>query len=270
MNRSRLTLVGLERLVDQLSERDLDIVLSLRRLRVATTGQIERLHFTDGTPMSNARRCRRTLERLTRDRVLHRLDRRVGGVRAGSASFVYCLGVGGQRLAGERGPAGGRRIRRPWTPSGPFLQHALEVSELYLRLVEYQRHAGFTIERFATEPDCWRNYTGAGGERQVVKPDVYAVIVSDMFEDRWFIELDRATESPTKLHRHAEGYRRYWQSGIEQSRSGIFPKVLFVVPDERRAEVVVKALTRQPAEAWQLFQVTTFDRATSVLAGAEP
>jgi hypothetical protein len=269
MNRSRLTLAGLEGLVEQLSERDLDIVMTLRRVRVATTVQLERLHFTDGTPLSNARGCRRTLERLTRDRVLHRLDRRIGGVRAGSASFVYCLGVGGQRLAGERGPAGGGRIRRPWTPSGPFLQHALAVAELYVHLVEATRRDDYTIERFDAEPDCWRSFTGAGGERQLVKPDAYTVMSDTEFEDRWFIELDRATESPNKLHRHAEGYRRYWQAGIEQARSGVFPKVLFVVPDGQRAAVVTKALARQPADAWRLFQVTTFAHATEVLSGGE-
>ena len=272
MNRSRLTLAGLGRLVEQLTDRDLDVVLSLKRVRVATTRQVERLHFTDGTSLSNARQCRRRLERLTQLQVVHRLERRVGGLRAGSSSFVYSLGIAGQRLAGERGPVGGQRVRRPWTPSGAFVAHALDVTELYVRLVEQLRNDDEhnRLGRFDTEPGAWRGYSGVGGERLVLKPDAFVIIRSQEFEDQWFIELDRSTESPTKLSRLADGYGRYWQSGSEQAASGVFPKVLFVVPDHDRAEIVIKTLARQPAEAWQLFQVVTFDDAAAVLARSEP
>jgi hypothetical protein len=270
MKSARLTGRRVEQMVERLSERDLDIVLSVRRLRVVQAQQVERLHFIAGTPLSNARLCRRVLQRLTDLRVLHRLERRIGGVRAGSASYVYALGVAGQRLAGERGPAGGRRLRRPWTPSGPFVAHALAVSELYVRAVEWQRaHAGY-IERFDTEPDCWRTYHGAAGERVLLKPDAFVISTSDTYEDRWFIELDRATESLRRIARQADGYRRYWQSGDEQTRSGVFPRVLFVVPHKRRRDDVVKMLEGQPADAWQLFQVACFDDASSIIAGGEP
>jgi hypothetical protein len=270
MNRSRLTPAGLGRLVERLSDRDLDIVLTLRRVRVATAGQIERLHFVDGTALSNARQCRRTLTRLTELHVVHRLERRIGGVRAGSASFVYSLGIAGQRLAGARGPAGGRRVRRPWTPSGPFVAHALDVTELYVRIIETQRTQSSRLERFDTEPDAWRTSIGPGGERLILKPDAFVITTNETFEDRWFIEVDRNTESPTKLARHADRYRHYWQSGTEQHASGMFPKVLFVVPDPDRAETVNKTLARQPAEAWPLFAVVTFNDAAALLAGIDP
>ena len=141
-----------------------------------------------------------------------------------------------------------------------------------MRLVEQLRHdeEHNRLERFDTEPDAWRSYSGMGGERLVLKPDTFVILRSERFEDRWFIELDRNTESPTKLTRLADGYRRYWQAGTEQATSGVFPKALFVVPDLQRAEVVIKTLARQPAEAWQLFQVVTFDDAAAVLAASEP
>jgi hypothetical protein len=183
---------------------------------------------------------------------------------------VYTLGVAGQRLAGSRGPAGGNRVRRPWTPSTVFLAHALGVTELYVRLVEELRGDGREIVRFDTEPNCWRRYPGAGGERVRLKPDAYVATTTEEYEDRWFVELDRGTESPAKLKHHADSYVRYWQSGTEQARSGLFPRVLFVVPDEARAERMTDVLTRHPAEAWQLFQIVRFDNAARVLAGGEP
>jgi hypothetical protein len=145
----------------------------------------------------------------------------------------------------------------------------LAVTELYVQLTETARQGTVAVERFDSEPDCWRSYSGTGGERQLVKPDAYVVVTSEQYEDRWFVEIDRATESPAKLKRHADTYRRYWQASVEQAKSGVFPKVLFVVPDRQRAEVVVKALASQPAEAWQLFQVVVFDRAVDVLTGGE-
>src|SRR4029077_5935080 len=105
--------------------------------------------------------------------------------------FVYSLGIAGQRLAGERGPAGGERVRRPWTPSGLFVTHALDVTELYVRTVESLRNSDELgrLNRFDTEPAAWRSYAGLGGERLVLKPDAFVILRSQQFEDRWFIEL---------------------------------------------------------------------------------
>ncbi len=48
--------------------------------------------------VSAARIARRVLARLTELGVLARLERRIGGLRAGSSGYVYYLGPAGQRL----------------------------------------------------------------------------------------------------------------------------------------------------------------------------
>jgi len=91
--RSRISAGQVVYVMDRLGDRDQAIISTLGRVRVASARQLERIHFTDSTPLSNARSCRATLARLTRWRVLARLERRVGGVRSGSAGYVYSLDV---------------------------------------------------------------------------------------------------------------------------------------------------------------------------------
>src|SRR5438270_12207936 len=90
---------GLTQLRERLSERDFDVIPSVAEHRFLTARQIEALHFADhATDLAGARVCRRVLARLTDERLLARLERRVGGIRAGSASYVYALGPSGGRL----------------------------------------------------------------------------------------------------------------------------------------------------------------------------
>jgi hypothetical protein len=203
MTGTRITAAGVRGLSELLGDRDMELIRSLGQVRVATTRQLERLHFHEGTPLSNARVCRRTLDRLTGWKVLERLNRRIGGVRAGSASFVYVLAVAGQRLLGAGGPAGGRRYQRPWTPSAAFLGHALAVTELYVRLVEGPRRQGFELMEFQGEPRCWRSFTGPGGEPVSLKPDAFVRLATPEFIEHAFVEVDRGTESPRGSHGQA-------------------------------------------------------------------
>src|ERR1700682_4418500 len=82
-----------------------------------------------GAASRAARTARRVLERRVDDRLLVRLDRRVGVVRAGSASFVYGLGPVGQRVLGFGGPR--RRFREP---TSTFVVHTLAITELVVEL----------------------------------------------------------------------------------------------------------------------------------------
>src|SRR5687768_17285305 len=88
------------RLRASLSDRDLAVLRSVADLRYVTGKQLQTLHF-DGdhqTDLTAARTCRRVLERLSDLAVLRRLERTVGGVRAGSGAYVYGLGPAGHRL----------------------------------------------------------------------------------------------------------------------------------------------------------------------------
>lgn len=244
------------------------MVQDLDRLRLASVKQLERLHFTTDKPAANASQARRTLARLAERRVVVRLDRRVGGVRAGSSGYVYALDLAGQRLASACGPAGGARIRRPWTPGPAFVAHQLAVSELYVHLIEATRRGGLDLLDFDSEPACWRSFTGAGGARTVLKPDAFVRVGIGEFEDVYFVEVDRATHSGPSVGHKLTLYRRYWQTGREQNRwDGVFPKVLVLVPSEARRNALVEVACQQPADSWPLFQIVRYENALDVFTG---
>jgi hypothetical protein len=190
---------------------------------------------------------RRTLARLTEQRVLARLTRRsVGGLHAGSASFIYTLGPIGNRLAGDR--------RRVHEPSVAFLDHALAVADVHVTLAREARAGGIELVEVVTEPECWRRSLQVGGGVDVLRPDLYVVTATGEYEHCWFVEVDRGTASLPAVVRKCHDYLAYRNTGQEQKRTGTFPLVLWITPDAERKARVEQAIRRNfPTE---LFRVT--------------
>ena len=111
-----MTRSDLDTLADRLTERDYELLRDVEKYRLLTTRHVQRLHFdpVHPTPTASARSCNRALARLRDARVLKALDRRIGGVRAGSAGFVWYLGPAGDRMLRSKDPDGrpGRRNYR--------------------------------------------------------------------------------------------------------------------------------------------------------------
>jgi hypothetical protein len=249
MTTTSVTTKQLLRLRRDLTDRDWQIMATLARVRVATGDQLERLHFADVT----RRRAKQRLSVLARRRVVGRMSRVVGGVRAGSRGHVYALDAAGQRLVSL---SYGGRPRRPWPVGTPYLAHALAISEVYVQLVLAERTGALRLGRFVGEPGAWRTFYGVGGARATLKPDAYVVLQLGGYEDHWFLEVDRGTESAATLARKAKVYREYWRTGTEQvHNNGLFPRVLWLVPDEARAEVLRAVFRRQPADIAEIFDV---------------
>lgn len=233
---------------ESLGEREWEIIGSLARVRVATSSQLIDLHLSG----VGLRRAQRILTALVQRRVLARLPRTIGGPSAGSLGHVYVLDVAGQRLADL---ADGGRVRRPWAMGTRFLAHSLAVTDVYVRLVRAERAGSLRLARFAGEPASWRSFVTSGGGRAVLKPDAYAVVLVGGWEDHWFIEVDLDTEHVPAIASKCAVYRGYWQSGAEEARTGVFPRVLWLVPDEPRAHVIREVIRRQPGDAIGLFDV---------------
>lgn len=245
----------------ELSTRDRALLTDLVHLRVLSARQIERLHFREGSALTQARRARRRLQRLTELRVLHRFDRRVGGVRAGSSGFAYALTPLGRRLIGLED-----RRRRPTEPSSPFMVHLLAVSELYVLLREAERLGRLELLHFEAEPGAWRA-SRDGLTSSVLKPDAFIRLGASDYEELAFVEVDLATESRTVIKRKADAYRSYWHTGREQQRFGAFPRVVFLTGGDERALVLTRLLESHMSA--ELFRVGRLDRALSVLLGED-
>lgn len=257
--RSYVTASRVQQVTARLSDRDWTILADVARLRVVSAQQLRRLHYEQSA--SASRLARMDFGRLVELRVLARLDRRVGGVRAGSDGFVYALDVLGQRLLDPDK----RRAREPWTPGASHLGHGLAVSDLYVRLWE---HSGdWQLVSYEIEPGCWRSFHGPGGQRVTLKPDALVSALNGDYDERNFIEIDQATEALTRIAAKARLYVRYWQSGREQISQGVFPRVVWVTPDERRRDQLIDVLAGLDAEHWQLFGVTTTEDAVATITG---
>ncbi len=232
MTAVRVGPVQLIELRQRLCARDLAILAQVADLRLMCTKQLQKVHFPDdlhASPSSAARCCRQALEFLVRKRLLVRLNRRIGGVRAGSSGFVYTLGPAGQRLLNLSGPR--RRLREP---SSLHVAHTLAISDLVVDLTVAARQRRFELITLEPEPACWRPIPGYA--RVVVRPDLFVAVGIGEYESRWFIEIDRETAHLPALLRKCRLYETYYRSGTEQAANGVFPRVLWVMPTERRAE----------------------------------
>lgn len=259
----------LERIRRALSDRDWQVLHDLARVRLLTVRQIERLHLGDGSSRTRARRTRSIMQRLHDLDLVTRMERRVGGVHAGSAGNVYALTSKGQQLTTNAGPAGGRRPRRPWEPSLAFTDHVLAVSELYVGLREAEASKRLQELIFEAEPTCWRPWTDVSGARLVVKPDAFVRFAREDYDFSYFVEVDRASQSRNVIRRKGEVYIDYFMSGTEQRRHDVFPQALLVTTDDKRRSQIAEALAKLDAEYWRLFRILLDDEMPHALLDAE-
>ncbi len=265
MSAGRLGRRGLDQLAQRLSERDRAILVDVGALRLMSTRQIEALRFSaerHASALTAARTCRRVLNRLVRDRLLIRLQHRdVGGVWAGSSSYIYALGPVGDRVVNDGRPR--RRFREPTTT---FVRHTLAISDLVVSLREANRVRQLELLDVQTEPSCWRPLGDHG--QSMLRPDLFVRVAVGEYEYHSFIEVDLGTEGLPRLVAKCQTYRAYHDRDIEQHTHGLFPRVVWLLNSKDRSKQLIERIPRsriRPA----LFSVTTIDRSLSALTEGE-
>lgn len=259
---------GLEQLRSELTERDFSIVRFVAELRLASARQLRHLFFADhdfATIQTAARNARRVLARLETMRLLRRLRRRVGGVRAGSDGYVYVLGPVGYRVVEPEGWA----RPRVWEPSAQFVDHHLAVTQLAVDFRRFEQTGVIEQLEIQGEPRCWRPLPGQRPRTGLLRPDLLLAFAVADREVRWFIEVDRGTAHLPAILRKCHLYERYYRSGREQAEHGIFPRVHFVTTDVDRAERITAAIARDSGLTPQLFATATAETASRVICGKE-
>lgn len=253
-----------------LTDRDRSILGDLERFRALTTRQVQRLHFSSGphglhaTVPTATRLANRVLLRLEAHGFIARIDRRVGGPVRGSAAITWHLAATGERLLRAlRGEPGRRRYV---TPSRSFLAHTLETAEIAVVLREEELRGTLDVLELDTEPSCWRPFQGLLG-LATLKPDLFVVIANPEVEAHVFVEVDRGTEHLPAVIKKCRTYQQYRQTGIEQARSGIFPAVLWIVPDQARSRTLRTAIRAERDLPDDLFTICEAGRALDALTG---
>lgn len=263
MSTTQVHRTELQRLATHLSERDWGILHFLHQHRYATTEQVRRAFFVEHANLAAATHaCVRVLGRLVTQRILTRLERRVGGARRGSAGYIWCLDTIGDRLT--RAEGGSRK--RMLEPSLAFLTHTLAVTEIHVQLQEAAMTGAFQLTTVQVETEAWRDYVAPSGARSILKPDLMVTLSSDAYDDHWYIEIDLGTESLPVLLRKCWAYEDYRRTGRAQAEHGVFPRVLWVLPTTARVERLRTAIAAVPRLPDRLFTGIVGDDLIATLA----
>jgi hypothetical protein len=252
----RISLRQLQELETNLSDRDKDILRTIQVYRYLTTSQIQRLHVNDAaSPSAALRATSRNLKKLKELHLIDSLPRRIGGVYSGSGSCVWHLDAAGEHLL-RLNDKNARPHKASFEPSSYFVAHTLSVAECYVRLKEVCRKKGMRLSETQNEPYCWRPYNSAG-KIISLKPDLFAITICDNYEDRWFFEIDLATESPIKITEKCRRYLEYYRSGLEQEQHKVFPLVVWIVPDAARKSSIELRIKAEFSKQPNIFTVIT-------------
>lgn len=249
------------RLEEHLSDRDIRLLENLEEFRLLSTRQLQRLQFPasplgiHATISSATRATTRVLSRLEQLGVIARLERRVGGIRHGSALTIWQLGAAGDRFLRTRHGAPSRR--RYEEPGRTFLTHILAVADTAITLIEQANAGRFELLEFEREPACWRIFTSGSAAPVTLKPDLFVVTADAHTETHSFIEVDLATEHLPAILRKCRTYQRYFATGIEQASRGLFPAIVWIVPNVLRARDVRRAIDGDRHLTPDLFWIVT-------------
>ncbi|MEC3978173.1 replication-relaxation family protein [Amycolatopsis sp. H20-H5] len=219
-----------------LSDRDEAVVQLVAKFRQMTRAQIGDSLFSgnaSATPLD------RTLKRLLERKHLSRLRRLVGGDQGGSAQYVYQLGREGWRLADRAGTY--------WAPHAVNL-HTLAIADCYVQLHRGARRGELEVLEFVTEPDSHQSVGNL-----LLTPDAYVETGARPKQTRfsYWLEVDRGTEHPSTIEEKCE---RYW-SAYQRWAHEFYPRVLFVVPDQRRKTLISKSVEYLAPDTHEIFSV---------------
>ena len=235
--------------------------------RFATTTQLARLTAPEYTsPASALRQTQRHLASLAQQRLLTSLERRVGGWQGGSAVTIWAATTRGQRLVAAEDEEVPRR-QRPREVSTTFLDHLLAITEVRTSIEEAVRQEADTEAAVALEPECWRTALSPSGQVQVLRPDLAVTITSPSYEDRYLVEVDRATENPGRVIATCWRYQEHQATSAQASDGDVFPLVVWLVPTDRRRHRLERAIAHSTGLLRDLFRVIRLDQLPTLIHG---
>jgi len=215
--------------------RDAEMLRTLLRVQLATTASLQRAFFPSRRP------AQRRLQHLTACGLVERHNR--GLPRGLHGPAYWRLSRAGLQLVAERfvaEPIPDNAIDRAASASLRFFEHRDWVTDLYLELVGDKHQDVTTIAahadsiRWLRERDVVLDVAQVGRSRQLI-PD--ATIEAPACAARFFVELDRSTESTKRCAATLRRYASHVRSGQYAARFGddaarlggpLAPHVLYV------------------------------------------
>jgi len=252
---SRLQLMTLHK---TMKEKELDILWNTRKYHFLTTAHIKRLHFKAGTTdAANLRAANKCMKRLRELGLVAPLERRIGGVRAGSSALIWHLTEPGERLLWLDEPDKKHTRKRFEEPSADFLHQTLAVAEAAVSIITLAEcQDGLSIRRLDTDFSYVVRYRD---ETISIKPGLYVVLHWDGYEYHWFVETAPYWDIVRNLVRRTEKYCKVYQQGAFQGQVGVFPLTVFMLPDDEQKIKLEQTINEQMPDYIRLFRFTTQD-----------
>ncbi len=259
-------------LEQHLTERDVMVLRDMERFRLLTSDQIQRLHFgvdpfgSHATKLAAVRATNRVMLRIEKLGVIARLSRRIGGPHHGSGATIWQLAAAGERfLRALRGDPDRRSFSQP---GASFVSHTLAVADRATTVIEQARLGTYEVLELETEPRCWRTFQASTGA-VTLKPDLLIVTADARTETHSFVEVDRGTEHLPAIRRKCHLYQRYYRDGSEERSRGLFPAVVWIVPDGPRARALRDGIAADATIDADLFTAVTTNDSLAALAPYE-
>ncbi|MGX7245283.1 replication-relaxation family protein [Enterococcus quebecensis] len=254
----------------QLTDKDKELLLLLRKCRFLSTEQIRQIFFHDSpNQTAGKKRTNRFINRLDTAGVIFFLERRIGGIQKGSSSRVISLTPAGYKLVYKWLEIDKPYPKKRITELSYFnITHHLAISEIYTQLMELQLQDKLEVHLSQFEPAAWRTFNQRG-ILKFLKPDLYVELLVDDYIDSYFLEIDLDSEPPHRIVKKCqEAYLTYFQSGVEQRQhDGVFPFIVWIVPSTKRRDTLLKHLTQKLGESILLFRVITFEEFSLLIIG---
>jgi hypothetical protein len=220
---------------ESLQERE--VLARLSCFRSLNTYQLEEFVLDRPGLTRHAREVamQRILERLRKRGLVAATRRLVGGPGGGSARLAYALTEAGYRRATALDPA--LRRHRPPPRTTLFIEHALMAADVALAFLRTARsHPGHDLSAWESD----REAAECLGPSHVV-PDGRLVYATGDWEVSAFVEIDLATEQPSRFAEKVREYLDACASGSWRARLPAWPLVLTITPSGIRATALRRA-----------------------------
>lgn len=252
----------------KLSDVQLSILKLLKDCRYASTRQLADLYFANShSPRTATRRANLATKTLFETGYITHLKRRIGGRRSGSGSYVWSITKTGLKHLRLNDPQIQVRFRNRYEPTAHHLEHTLGITQVYVELKKLERLGKIELEAFSFEPASHRSFAKFT-QNVILKPDAYTkLVVGNEEEFIFFLELDKDTESLNRIVNQCKKYIQYFNTGIEQRETGIFPQVVWVVPDRKRQTAIENRIQEEINSYWTLFEVINLEEFPDFVIG---
>lgn len=264
---TRISKKQLYQLSARLSATEADALKHILRVKYATTNQLQRLYFTQNSNrLSNIRACNRMTARLKGYGLIDCLERRIGGQRAGSGATIWTITTAGYQLIRLDDVELKATRKRLYEPNILFLEHSLGIGELYVTLKEMEKRNRLELIQVDFESKCWRVYSENNFSR-FLKPDLYVHLHINEWEQFFWFEVDNNSENPKRIITQAKRYIMYLNTGVEQRQTGVVPFIVWIVPNIKRREQLLRHIHNELPNAEMLFRVIVLEELETLIAG---